>query len=139
MRHIRIISGATARQLDYWESKELLTPSGIGRGERGWRGYTIDDAIFARTIRALREQGVSLPKIEQVLRVLSKRMQRSTKPGEPFRKLKLVAYGGEVYVKRSTREAYRAVDGQSTFLFIDMEQIGQEVERKLSQQGIEVS
>lgn len=114
-------------------------PSGAGKGERGWRGYTIDDAIFARTITALREEGVSLPKIEEVLKLLSKRMHRAEKPSELLRTLKLVAYGGEVYVKTSARAAYRAVDGQSTFLFIDMEQIGEEVGRKLIQEGIEVS
>ena len=134
-----IITGATARQLDYWESKGLVQPSGTHAGVRGWRGYTIDDAILARTITALREEGVSLPKIEQVLKVLLKKMHRAEKPSEVLRKLKLVAYCGEVYVKTSARAAYRAVDGQSTFLFIDMERIGQEVERKHSQQGSGVS
>ncbi|MFQ5924916.1 MAG: MerR family transcriptional regulator [Dehalococcoidia bacterium] len=133
---MRIITGATARQLDYWESKGLLAPSGIGKGERGWRGYTIDDAILARTIRALREDGVSLPKIEEVLKVLSKKIRRAEKPSELLRTLKLVAYGGEVYVKTSTRAAYRAVDGQSTFLFVNIEQIGLEVARKSRQLSI---
>lgn len=135
VRHMRIITGATARQLDYWQSKGLLTPSGTPRGERGWRGYTIDDAIFARTIRALREEGVSLPKIEEVLKVLSKKMRGAEEPGQLLRTLKLVAYGGDIYVKQSARAAYRAVDGQSTFLFIDMDRIGQEVGRKVSQLG----
>lgn len=139
MRHMRRITGATARQLDYWQSKDLLTPSGLGNGGRRWREYTIGDAIFARTIKALREEGVSLQKIEEVLKVLSKRMQSATKPSELLRTLKLVAYGGDVYVKTSARAAYRAVDGQATFLFIDMEQIGQEVGRKLSNLGIAVS
>lgn len=133
MRHMRSITGATARQLDYWQSKGLLTSSGTPRGERGWRGYTIDDAILARTIRALREEGVTLPKIEEVLKVLSKKMHGAEEPSQLLRTLKLVAYGGEIYVKESVRAAYRAVDGQSTFLFIDMDQIGQEVGRKVSQ------
>jgi len=125
--------------LDYWESKGLVKPSGTHAGVRGWRGYTIDDAILARTITALREEGVSLPKIEQVLKVLLKKMHKAEKPGQLLRTMKLVAYGGEVYIKTSARAAHRAVDGQATFLFIDMEQIRQEVERKRRQQGIEVS
>lgn len=139
MRHMRRITGATARQLDYWESKGLLTPSGTVIEGRGWRGYTIDDAILARTIKMLREEGTSLRKIEQVLEVLLKSEPSAAKRGEHLQSLKLVAYGGDVYVKTTTGEAYRAVDGQATFLFIDMEQIGQQVERELSKLGIAVS
>lgn len=128
-RHIRRITGATARQLDYWQSKGLLTPSGTGKGERNWRDYTIDDAILARTIKALREEGVSLNKIEEVLKKIAE-------SGKSLRTLKLAAYGGDVYINTSTKEAIRAADGQSTFLFIDMQQIGLEVGRKLSQLGI---
>lgn len=139
MRHMRRITGATARQLDYWQSKDLLTPSGLGNGGRRWREYTIGDAIFARTIKALREDGVSLQKIEEVLKVLSKKMRKAEKPSDVLRTLKLVAYGGEVYVKTSARAAYRAADGQSTFLFINMEQIGKEVEREMTLEGIDIS
>ena len=135
VRHMRYITGATARQLDYWEAKGLIRPSGARAGPRGWRGYTINDAILARTIKALREEGVSLPKIEDVIKVLIRRTLKAGESGDQLKTLKLVAYGGDIYVKTSVRAAYRAVDGQSTFLFIDMEQIGQEVERKMHEEG----
>ncbi len=137
VRHMRSITGVTARQLDYWESKGLVRPSGTPAGVRGWRGYTIEDAILTRTIKALREDGVSLQKIEEVLKVLLKKTSVSDKPGERFKTLRLVAYGGAVYVKASARAAYRAVDGQSTFLFIDMEQIEKEVKDKFSRVELE--
>jgi DNA-binding transcriptional MerR regulator len=132
-RHMRYITGATARQIDYWEAKGLIKPSGTESGYKGWRGYTIDDAIFVRTIKSLREDGVSLQKIEQCLNNINLKLHKSLDSNRCLRGLKLVAYGGDVYIKTSMKAAFRAVDGQSTFLFIDMEQINKEVVNKKKQ------
>jgi DNA-binding transcriptional MerR regulator len=73
----------------------------------------------------LKEAGLSLQAIRKALNKLRQHHQ------DPLRELKLVAYLGNVYVYGSTEEAYRAVDGQATFLFMDVGKVAEQTEALL--------
>jgi DNA-binding transcriptional MerR regulator len=118
-------TGASRRQLDYWTTSGLLKPSGQ-EVRKGWRTYTFDDLIRARAVATLRKEGVSLRTIRKVEEHLSRYS------GDPLRELKLVVHGGEVFVYRSREEAFHALTGQATFLFMDLHQVAREAEDLLA-------
>jgi len=132
VRHMRVITGASNRQLDYWASIGLLSPSAGTPGSRLWKEYTIDDAICCRMIVALREQGVSLQQIRKALARLNRKLRNAANPSDELRRQRLIVYKGKIYVEDSLdgarRAVYRAVDGQSTFLFMNLDRVGKEVD-----------
>ena len=126
------ISGASARQLDYWVRQGLISPSGAPSTSRKWRKYTLSDAFNARIIVSLREQGVSLQAIRQVARVLQLRQRQALDPAGALRHAKLIVDGGNVFVTDEPGPVYRAIDGQTTFLFMNLGHVKEEVERRLA-------
>jgi len=116
------ITGASARQLDYWSWTGFVPPSGVaGRN----RKYSFDDVVGIVAVMRLKEAGLSLQAIRKALHKLRQHHQ------DPLRELKLVAYLGNVYVYRSAEEAYRAVDGQSTYIFMDLGKVAEQTEALL--------
>jgi DNA-binding transcriptional MerR regulator len=73
----------------------------------------------------LKEAGLSLQAIRKALDKLRQHHQ------DPLRELKLVAYLGNVYVYPSAEEAYRAADGQSTYIFMDVGKVAEQTEALL--------
>lgn len=116
------ITEASARQLDYWSWTGFVQPSGIAGRKRK---YSLDDVVRIAAVMRLKEAGLSLQAIRKALNKLRQHHQ------DPLRELKLVAYRGNVYVYGSTEEAYRAVDGQATFLFMDVGKVAEQTEALL--------
>jgi DNA-binding transcriptional MerR regulator len=116
------ITGASARQLDYWNWTGFVQPSDIAGRKRK---YSLDDVIRIAAVMHLKEAGLSLQTIRKALTKLRQHHQ------DPLRELKLVAYLGNVYVYRSAEEAYRTVDGQSTYIFMDLGKIAEQTEALL--------
>ncbi len=111
------ITGASARQLDYWNWTGFLQPGGAeGRN----RIYYFDDVVRIVAVMRLKEAGLSLQGIRKAIQKLKQHHK------DPLSGLKLVAYRGEVYVYHSSEEAFRAVDGQSTYLFMDMGKVAEQ-------------
>ena len=121
------ISGASPRQLDYWVIRGLLNPSGQPTPKGKWRAYSLADAMVATAIKSLRDQGVSLQHIRDALAQLQVRLEGKPEPHQVLKKSKLLAYGGKVYVRRTSGPAHRAIDGQTTFLFVDFERVYDQV------------
>ncbi len=113
------ITGATARQLDYWYWSGFLKPSNI-TGRK--RQYSFVDVVRIVAVMRLKEAGLSLQAIRNALNKLKEHHQ------DPLNELKLVVYRNDVYVYRSAEEAYRAVDGQSTYLFMDLGKVTEQTE-----------
>ena len=113
------ITGASARQLDYWSWSGFLQPSGT-TGRR--RKYSFEDIVRIVAVMRLKEAGLSLQGIRKAIDKLRQHHK------DPLKELKLVAYRGDVYVYRTTEEAYRAVDGQSTYLFMDLGKVAEQTE-----------
>jgi DNA-binding transcriptional MerR regulator len=120
---VRRITGASLRQLDYWDTIGFLKPSGQSGRRTGWRCYTFDDLVRIRAVVRLRGEGVSLQMIQKVIEALSDHS------ADPLRELKLVVVGGRVFVYRSRDAVYDAVSRQATFLFMDLDHIARETDQ----------
>ena len=116
------ITGASARQLDYWNWTGFVQPSGVAGRKRK---YSFDDVVRIFAVMRLKEAGLSLQAIKRALSKLSQHHR------DPLREVKLVAYRGNVFVCRSAEEAYRAADGQSTFIFMDLGKVAEQTEALL--------
>ncbi len=116
------ITGASARQLDYWSWSGFLQPSGIAGRKRK---YSFEDVVRIVAVMHLKEAGLSLQAIRKAITTLRQHHR------DPLKELKLVAFRNDVYVYRSTEEAYRAVDGQSTYLFMDLGKVAEQTEALL--------
>ena len=80
----RAIADVSQRKLDYWDDIGLVSPSGSrpkkgskkhGRGTK--RRYTFNDLIRLRTVKKLRDAGLSLHGIGKALKKLRKRSSSS--------------------------------------------------------------
>jgi DNA-binding transcriptional MerR regulator len=69
----RLLTGATQRQLDYWDQTELM-PASVRRsqGKGKERRYSFADLVRLRVVVHLRNTGISLFKIRRALRFLKK-------------------------------------------------------------------
>ena len=83
--------------------------------------------MVASAIKSLRDQGVSLQHIRNALAQLHDLLEGKPAPHETLKKVKLMAYGGKVYLRQSMGPVRRAIDGQTTFLFLDFERVYDEV------------
>lgn len=120
---VRRLTGATARQLDYWAWEGFLRPSGQGAAKRR---YSFDDLVRIRVVMRLKDQGVTL----QVIRKAVSKLQEFNT--DPLRELRLVGLNGDVFIYRSLHEVERATDGQTAFLFMDIGEIAREVDQVLA-------
>jgi len=65
------VSGASARQLRYWDRAGVVKPSvGEARGRGSRRLYSFLDLVQARAAKQLRDGGLSLQKLQRALRLL---------------------------------------------------------------------
>jgi DNA-binding transcriptional MerR regulator len=119
---VRRITGATARQLDYWSWSGFLEPSSVTGNKRH---YSFEDVVRIMAVMRLKEAGLSLQAIRKAIDKLKQYHQ------DPLRELKLVVYLNDVYVYHSAEDAYRAVDGQSTYLFMDLGKVAEQTEALL--------
>ena len=119
---VRRITGATARQLDYWSWSGFLEPSSVTGNKRH---YSFEDVVRIMAVMRLKEAGLSLQAIRKAIDKLKQYHH------DPLRELKLVVYLNDVYVYHSAEDAYRAVDGQSTYLFMDLGKVAEQTEALL--------
>jgi DNA-binding transcriptional MerR regulator len=120
---VRRVTGATLRQLDYWDSIGFIKPSGTNPQRKGWRSYSFDDLVRITAVVQLRKEGVSLQMMQEVIEALKEHSS------DPLRELKLMVYGGKVFVYKSQEEVFEAMSKQATFLFVDFERLTEEAER----------
>ena len=109
-RQVCRITGLTARQLQYWQRTELLTPTEHTPG--GHARYSFTDLIALKSARRLLDAGVSLQRIRKCLQSLTHFLPRTQ---VPLRELSLVVTGDVVLVLHSTG-AFDALSGQEWVL-----------------------
>jgi len=117
------ITGASARQLDYWTWSGLIQPIDTDSYKRR---YSFEDVVRITAVMRLKEEGLSLQAIRKTIAKLRQHHQ------DPLRDLKLVAYRGDVYVYNSEEDAYRAIDGQATYIFMDLGKVAEQTEIMLN-------
>jgi DNA-binding transcriptional MerR regulator len=73
-REVAVMTGLTARQLQWWDSRRLFTPAiGSRRTEAGGfteRRYTPLDVLELQVLAELRHRGFSIPQIRRLLSTL---------------------------------------------------------------------
>lgn len=111
-RTVSELTGASARQLDYWARTKLLPPSGrqaSGKGSR--RLYTFHDVVAILTVCKLRERKCPLQQIRTAVRYLRAHYPNST-PAETLARLTLITDGQEVYLLTDERQVMNVVTRQ---------------------------
>ncbi|MDX2456297.1 MAG: MerR family transcriptional regulator [Gammaproteobacteria bacterium] len=109
-RQVCRITGLSARQLGYWRKTGLISPAMETRG--GHARYSFIDLISLKTASRLIDAGVSVQRIRQCLRSLSRFLPNTD---TPLQELSLVATGDVVLVLRSGA-AFDALTGQEWIL-----------------------
>ena len=85
------IVGISYRQLDYWTTTELVTPSvRNAEGSGSQRLYSFEDIVYLKVIKSLLDAGVSLQRIRAALEFVREQ-------GLSLRNLTLLADGTKVY------------------------------------------
>lgn len=100
------IVGISYRQLDYWATKKIVTPSVAGaQGSGSRRLYSFGDIVELRVIKKLLDAGVSLPKIRRALDFVRRDLQR------PLKDVTLVSDGRTIHACLSPSEVVDALNG----------------------------
>jgi predicted RNase H-like HicB family nuclease len=121
------ITGITSRQVTHWDARGVVKPSvcpASGRGSR--RLYSYIDLLVLRTVRSLREQGVSLQKVRKCIQYLRRRFPDVSMPLDFCT---LITDGTEVYLieDESTLIATVKRQGQRAFLQLSIAALDREL------------
>ena len=110
----KAVSGATQRQLDYWDDQEIV-PASVGHraGKGKDRRYSFDDLLKLCMVVTLRQAGVSLQKIRKAIT----RLERVGFKGSALARKKVVTDGSDILVTTSDPRILRSVlkNGQLAF------------------------
>jgi len=97
------VTGASQKQLIYWDKTGLVKPSVAGASGRGSRRlYSFLDLIQIRVAKELREQGLSLQKLRKAIRVLK---EHPDQVRHPLAELRLITDGKALFRLTSDPEA----------------------------------
>jgi DNA-binding transcriptional MerR regulator len=104
------IVGITYRQLDYWTTTELVTPSvRNAEGSGSQRLYSFEDIVQLKVIKSLLDAGVSLQRIRAALEFVRD-------GGLDLRNLTLLADGSKVYALDDSQQVIDLLGrGQGVF------------------------
>jgi DNA-binding transcriptional MerR regulator len=104
------IAGISYRQLDYWTTTGLVTPSVRGaEGSGSQRLYSFDDIVQLKVIKGLLDTGVSLQRIRQAIEFVRER-------GLSLKHLTLMSDGRKVYALDDNRQIIDLISrGQGVF------------------------
>lgn len=105
-RQVSAITRITQRQLAYWRSSQLVSPSQFTTG--GHARYTFTDLIALKTIKQLINAGVS---IQRIRKSISSLMAYLPTMERPLTELSLVATGDVILVFHEGA-AFEALSGQ---------------------------
>jgi DNA-binding transcriptional MerR regulator len=119
------IVGITYRQLDYWTTTGLITPSvRDADGSGSQRLYAFDDIVQLKVIKSLLDAGVSLQRIRSALEFVRERKLS-------LRSITLLSDGTTVYALDDAREVIDLLArGQGVFA-IALEPVWQDVEAEV--------
>jgi tetratricopeptide (TPR) repeat protein len=92
---VQRIIGLTRKQLDQWDRLQLVSP----REEQGTRYYDFRDLIGLRTIKQLREKGVTANRLQRALSALNEKLSEVK---IPLSQLRILSDGKHVLVEQGT-------------------------------------
>lgn len=96
-----VVTGASERQLRYWDRMGIVKPSvGEARGRGSHRLYSFLDLVQASAAKQLRDDGLSLQKLGRALRILK---EHPDQVKHPLAQLRLITDGKSLF--RLTEES----------------------------------
>lgn len=113
---VRRITGASQRQLTYWDGTGFLKPGGKGTGHRR---YTFPDVVAVKTVMALRRQGCSLQQIRKAVEHLRKRYPHDAGP-DVLASLTLLTDGKSVYMLTDARQVMDVMSKQTACWIVNL-------------------
>lgn len=120
------ITGITYRQLDYWTSTGLVTPSVRSAGGSGTqRLYSFDDIVQLKMIKRLLDTGVSLQRIRTAIEFVRER-------GLPLKRLTLLSDGKKVYALDDKRDIIDLISGGQGVFAITVDPLYAELEAEIT-------
>jgi tetratricopeptide (TPR) repeat protein len=90
---VQRILGLTAKQLDYWDRLQLVSP----RKGQGNRFYDFRDLIGLRTVKQLVEEGVPANRLRRALAALRDKLSEAK---APLAQLRVISDGKDILVER---------------------------------------
>ena len=126
------IVGISYRQLDYWATKGVVTPSvadAQGSGTR--RLYSFGDIVELRVIKKLLDAGVSLPKIRRALEFVRGDLQR------PIADVTLVSDGRTIHACLSATEVVDALNGGQAVFAVAVGRVAEEMAGQVAELPLE--
>lgn len=127
------LAGITDRKIRYWDQKGLVKPSGKATGHRR---YTFPDLVALKTIKALRDKGLSLQRLRRAIKYL-----RSHYPSDvgsrPLSGLMLLTDGVNVYLKTDAREIQEIITSQTVMWSVALGHLITETQRQTDELAIE--
>ncbi|HUW99338.1 MAG: MerR family transcriptional regulator [Phycisphaerae bacterium] len=97
------VTGASQKQLIYWDKTGLVKPSVAGASGRGSRRlYSFLDLVQIRVAKELRERGLSLQKLRKAIHVLKEHPEEVR---HPLAELRLITDGKALFRLTSDPEA----------------------------------
>lgn len=123
----------TYRQLDYWASTTLVTPSiNPAKGSGSQRLYSFENLVYLRLIKKLLDTGVSLQRIRRAIMGLREF-------GADLRGVTLASDGKTVYACTTAEEIFDLLrNGQGVF-GIALDPVMKELEGTVKEMGREVA
>jgi len=100
------ITGATKRQIDYWDTSDFIKPSiQEASGQGSVRLYSFNDLIQIKVTKTLLDKGISLQKLRKSVWYLKKNIPDID---EPLSDLKFLTDGEAIFVL--TRDSNEVID-----------------------------
>ena len=99
-QEVVVLTGITARQLQWWDERKIVTPARDGHR----RLYTFDDVAEIAVICELRRRGLSLQRVRKVIRFLQrelgKRLVETVSAGAEYH---LLTDGRNIFLENSVQ------------------------------------
>jgi len=131
VKQAAVVLNISTSKLNFWDKTDFIRPSVMEhRGRLPIRYYTFQDLVALRVANQLREAGISL----QALREVVHRLQAIDGEKNPLAKVRLVAIGDDVYECRNDKELISMLKkpGQSAMKFVlDLKDTVRELESEL--------
>ena len=121
---VRRITGASQRQLTYWDSTGLLRASAKATGHRR---YTFPDVVAVKTVMALRRKGCSLQQVRKAVVHLRKQYPYEASPNM-LASLTLLTDGKTVYMLTDANQVMDVVSKQTVWWIVNVGKLILEVQ-----------
>jgi DNA-binding transcriptional MerR regulator len=89
------LTGVSGRQVEHWATTGVVKPSIPAAGKGTRRGYSFKDLVALRVAKRLKDEGISLQKIQKSLTYLRKNFPDVK---EPLAELRLLTDGESIFV-----------------------------------------